>query len=60
VPVGDAEGFARLLADLLTLDAERYGRHSEDSIAVAARFRWREIAQQTAETYYARWRTLRP
>jgi glycosyltransferase involved in cell wall biosynthesis len=59
VPVGDTEGFARLLVELLTLDAERYGRYSLDSMAVAARFRWRAIAQQTAETYFERWQALR-
>jgi glycosyltransferase involved in cell wall biosynthesis len=60
VPVGDVEGFSRLLVELLTLEAGRYDRHSADSTAVAARFRWREIAQKTAETYYERWRTHRP
>jgi glycosyltransferase involved in cell wall biosynthesis len=60
VPAGDAEGFARLLVELLRLDAERYGRYSADSLAVASRFRWGEIAQQTVETYHERWRTLGP
>ena len=54
VPPGDVEGFARRLFELLTLDVEQYGRHSADSTAVASRFRWRKIAQQTAELYAAR------
>jgi glycosyltransferase involved in cell wall biosynthesis len=58
VPAGDAEGFARLLTRILTLDAESYGRHAADSLAVAARFRWRDIARRTIETYSERWRAL--
>lgn len=60
VAVGDWEGFSALLARLLTLDPERYRRHGEDSAAVADRFRWRDIARQTAQTYSERLQALRP
>jgi glycosyltransferase involved in cell wall biosynthesis len=58
VSPGDIDGFARRLTELLAFDAEQYRRHSADSTAVAARFRWRAIAQQTADVYEERLRSL--
>lgn len=59
VPAGDVERFADLLVRLLTLGAEAYGRYSDDSTEVAARFRWRGIARATLDAYSERWQALR-
>ncbi|HXO22249.1 MAG TPA: glycosyltransferase family 4 protein [Thermoanaerobaculia bacterium] len=59
VPAGDVASFADLLVKLLTLSPDHYAEHSADSIQVAARFSWQDIARATSATYQEAWERLR-
>ena len=51
VAAGDVSRFSEILANLLTDDVERYQRLSRQSLEIAAKFSWPEIARDTAAEY---------
>ena len=50
-PSGDTREFAHRLARLMSLDTREYEIASTEAIAATARYRWRDIAEQTISAY---------
>jgi glycosyltransferase involved in cell wall biosynthesis len=51
IPAGDPEAMAVQVARVLSLPEPEYAALAERSRAVAARFRWRDIARRTLAVY---------
>lgn len=54
VPRGDTAAFAARLLELLALSPECHAAHGADGLAIAERFSWRHIAEQTLALYRER------
>ncbi len=50
-PVGDRTAFCHQLVHTLTMDASTYNDLTQHCMEVATKFRWRDIATQTLNTY---------
>lgn len=50
-PVGDIEQFSDKLANLLLLEQDSYSQISQRCVAVAQKFSWHKIAQETLDVY---------